>query len=146
MGLQQFPNKSSDDLTRGSDDLENSESMLEGRALSYAFSLRGGVSTAGSRQKFFAERLENLNCSKENFCETMSSLPADSFAPLLGDAEMASQLQALDSQGTIEAPFEKMSRHGRGQLAERPPVVWVLGPPGSGKGTICSLASQRFNL
>ena len=67
MGLQQFPNKSSDDLTRGSDDLENSESMLEGRALSYAFSLRGGESTTGSRQKFFAERLENLNCSKENF-------------------------------------------------------------------------------
>ena len=113
----------------------------------YAFSLRGGVSTAGGRQNLVAERLEHLNCSKENFYETMSSLPADGCVPLLGDAERAS-LQALDSQGTIEAPFEKMSKHGSGrsQLAERPPVVWVLGPPGSGKGTICSLASQRFPL
>ena len=78
----------------------------------------------------------------------MSSLPADGCVPLLGDVEIALHLQALDSQGTIEAPFEKMSRHGSGrsQLAERPPVVWVLGPPGSGKGTICSLASQRFPL
>ena len=129
--------------------MENSESMLEGRKLSYAFSLSGGVNMVGSRQNLVAEGLENLNYSKKKLptiCATMCSLPADSFVPLLGDAEMASHLQALDSEGPTEAPFEKMPRHERSQLAERPPVVWVLGPPGSGKGTICSLASQRFPL